>query len=158
MCCSPWDCTESDMTEQLNRTELKPDTDSEAGRDWVSGLWSEGGGGFALERQRKLRHSAGTVEFLQYSEGWESERRGEKESWWSFHKRRMLTGRDGGGFPAFSFPHDGVSCSFSSFLVQPLPTYSFRRGTQFAFILTASQPEFRCRDKGHKSPCLGSDW
>ena len=40
------------MTEQLNRTELKPDTDSEAGRDWVSGLWSEGGGGFALERQR----------------------------------------------------------------------------------------------------------
>ena len=32
------------MTEQLNRTELKPDTDSEAGRDWVSGLWSEGGG------------------------------------------------------------------------------------------------------------------
>ena len=94
MCCSPWDYTESDMTEQLNRTELKPDTDSEAGRDWVSGLWSEGGGGFALERQRKLRHSAGTVEFLQYSEGWESERRGEKESWWSFHKRRMLTGRE----------------------------------------------------------------
>ena len=67
-------------------------------------------------------------------------------------------GWGGVGFPAFSFPHDGVSCSFSSFLVQPLPTYSFWRGTQFAFILTASQPEFRCRDKGHKSPCLGSDW
>ena len=22
VCCSPWDCKESDMTEQLNRTEL----------------------------------------------------------------------------------------------------------------------------------------
>ena len=94
---------------QILLTLLKLDTDPEAGGAGGGDSGSEGGGAGDLDsgsegggdlascaqgHQRKLRNSTVATEFLQYEEGWETRRLGERGRWWSFNKRRMLTSRE----------------------------------------------------------------